>query len=118
MESRKIRLDSSGNQRTKCRVHRRRGQTLLQHVRKCHFTTCERGGEFQVFLTPGRVFGDGQIVTFQTPAPDESRILARYQNQSRAPAVRKNSRSLIDSVGVISELALERGAFTDGCVNQ
>lgn len=96
----------------------RRGQALAENLSGYHFMPGERGSEVQVLLTPGRVFRDGQIVNLQTPTPHEPRILARYQNQTLAPAVRKNRRSLIDSVGVIAKLALKGRTFTDRTVDQ
>ena len=75
-------------------------------------------GELPVLLPSRRVLRDRQIVDLQTPAPDESRVFSGYEDQAITPPVRQYGGSLVDTVGVVTELAFKGRAFTNGPVDK
>ncbi len=93
-------------------------EALAKDLLRHHAMPGEGGSKIQILLTSVRVLRNGQIVNLQTPAPHETRILTRYQNQSIAPAIRKDGGSLINSMGVVAKLPLKGRALSDSGIYQ
>ena len=93
-------------------------QSLPDQLVTCQAMPKQGFNEIQILFAAGDEFLHGEVVDFQAKTNSSPGIFILDRNEAILPSQRQHGGLLADTVGIVTEGLVKRGALTDAAINQ